>query len=176
MWFTAPDGVELSTGKGNTRGLLYGSISLLAFTALDNIRRTHPMMDKAYFAPLALAITVALCVFTYAEYNDFSFLLLALGVAALNQVYRHSVLQPNTASNSVFERCIEITERAEKIFVLCFMPVVVLLILGRDDIPDCLMWSATLTIIGLAGLGFNTWQSTANDITASPIEKVAKIE
>ena len=82
-------------------------------------------------------------------YNEVTFYILAISVAIINQFYTHSVLLSEIELNPVFERCIEITERAEKIFVLCLMPLVPLLILDRDDIFDCLLWGGAMSILGL---------------------------
>jgi len=35
------------------------------------------------------------------------------------------------------------------VFVLCLFPIVPLLILDRDDVPDSLMWSGFISLIGV---------------------------
>jgi hypothetical protein len=75
--------------------------------------------------------------------------MLAALIAIINQFYNHSIFLSEIEFNPAFERCIEITERAEKIFVLCLMPLVPLLILNRDDIFDCLLWGGAMSLLAL---------------------------
>lgn len=94
-------------------------------------------------------MVVIASVLAFYKYNYLFFTIIAVSVGILNQFYRHTVYNNEYEENPVFERCIEIVERAEKISVLAVMPSIILLGLDRDDIPDCLYWSAGMGLLGL---------------------------
>lgn len=52
----------------------------------------------------------------------------------------------------MFEGTKEITDRIEKIFILCPMPFISMIMLKRDDVCDCLIWVTFL--VGVAILLF----------------------
>ena len=77
----------------------------------------------------SLVLMLSASIYSFWKYDYVSFGLVCLSVGVVNQFYRHSVYNHEYENNPLFERCIEIVERAEKIFVLSVMPPIIMLVL-----------------------------------------------
>jgi hypothetical protein len=92
----------------------------------------------------------------------------------LNHFYRRIILIHESENNPLFERCIEVTERIEKIVVLSIFPAVVLLILERDDIPDSLLVLSALSFLALCAFLISKLAKKADSNKIESV-KVAKV-
>jgi hypothetical protein len=152
---------------------------LIVYTLIDTLKIHNRYLHFLSYFEVSLIISALLSLMTFYHYGYISFALASVWVAVVNQFYRHTVYNNETENNPLFERCIEITERTEKICVLMLMPTIVLLGLGRDDIPDSLVCSAGLAVLGLGLFKFSQYleRSEESEIrTTQQTVKVSKIE
>lgn len=108
-------------------GLEYGSLALLGYTIIDNLKVRKRHISSGVYLKLSMGFVLLASLLTFYLYNYVTFSLLAVSVGILNQFYRHTVFNIEYEENNIFERCIEIVERAEKIYVLAVMPPIIML-------------------------------------------------
>jgi len=107
MWFSEPKGVKFAKhGEALITGLEYGSISLILYTIIDNLKINNKILSQPRFFSGSLLAIIIFSVFTFYRYSNFKFLLFALLVGIMNQFYRHTVYDTEIQKNPVFERCI----------------------------------------------------------------------
>jgi len=89
MWFTdLHDGTKYSTqGEAYVYGLEMGSLTLLAYTVIDNVHIRGIIFSNPYFLKLAFLVTGLLFVFADYQYGHVGFILLVISVSVLNHFY-----------------------------------------------------------------------------------------
>lgn len=93
MWFSDLSGSEIaSQGESYIYGLEVGSLALLSYTVLDNLKiKQHIFNNRIYFAA-SLVVIALLFIASNHFYGLFTFSILCLGLSIVNQFYKKTVL------------------------------------------------------------------------------------
>lgn len=93
MWFSDLSGSQIkSQGESYIYGLEVGSITLLAYTVLDNLKiKQHLFNNRMYFTASLIAIAL-LFLATSHYYGLFTFFILCLFLSIVNQFYKKTIL------------------------------------------------------------------------------------
>lgn len=107
MWYSSPTDVEYTKhGEALIAGLEYGSLALLAYTIIDNLKIKKKVLNSVAYFEISLILTILLSIYSFFVYNSVSFALVAVSVGVVNQFYRHTVYNIESEENPIFERCV----------------------------------------------------------------------
>ncbi len=93
MWFSDLKGVKYeSQGEAYIYGLEVGSLTLLAYTIIDNLKIKGIILSNPYILQGIFIIVGIAFAFANLQYGHLGFILLAISVSILNQFYRKTIL------------------------------------------------------------------------------------
>lgn len=92
MWFSEPTDIKFKKhGEALITGLEYGSLALLVYTIIDNLKIKKKVLNSVAYFEISLIMTILLSLYSFFIYNTYSFALVAISVGIVNQFYRHTV-------------------------------------------------------------------------------------
>lgn len=93
MWFSDLKGAKFSKqGEAYIYGLEVGSLTLLLYTVIDNLKIKHAAISNHYFLLLSFVLVGLLAMAAFYRYSFITFALYVLSVAVLNHFYRKIIL------------------------------------------------------------------------------------
>ena len=156
--------------------MLYGSFFLLLYSLFYYLQLNvgGRTLKQSQLILQCGILLIGLCsIGCYLTFNKYLICVLAILIGILHSFYENRFQQQESKNNPVFEVCLQFIDRMQKIFILCPMPFITMIILKKDDVEWCFMW---ICMIGLSGILYGYLSTYISDKYLNKAKRMKKIE